>query len=429
MKNNRRDFLKLAGLAGAGLAGSSLLPKNGFAAGYDSSEVSEVRREEFDMRSIIGPYGELAVSILEREVPAFSLRRGEWANIGEWRTAARARLAERLAAPEIRGVPEVTVERRFEYDGLEVEELRWQLPFGRATRATLLKPSGARGRLPAILGFHEHGAQKYFGRVKIARTADRMHPVVEDVYENYYEGYAWANEIAKRGYVVLIPDAFLFGSRRVEFEDVPGRIRQNLAFRNPDNPTDEEIREYNRWAGQHEHIMAKSLFSAGITWPGVFLAEDLKALDVLCAREDVDADRVGCGGLSGGGLRTVMAGGFDERIKCAVCIGFMTTWRDLVLHHSYTHTWMTYVPYLPRELEFTEILGLRAPLPTLVQNCNEDPLFLLSEMQRADRIMKEVYRLAGAERNYRGRFYPGGHKFDREMQLEAFDWFDRWLKG
>ena len=37
------------------------------------------------------------------------------------------------------------------------------------------------------------------------------------------------------------------------------------------------------------------------------------------SRDDVDANRIGCGGLSGGGIRTVFMGGLDPRIKCAVC--------------------------------------------------------------------------------------------------------------
>ena len=75
---------------------------------------------------------------------------------------------------------------------------------------------------------------------------------------------------------------------------------------------------YNRWAAQHETVMAKSLLCAGTTWPGVWLAEDRRALDILCAREDVDGQRVGCGGLSGGGMRTVFLAGSDPRIRCAV---------------------------------------------------------------------------------------------------------------
>jgi dienelactone hydrolase len=173
--------------------------------------------------------------------------------------------------------------------------------------------------------------------------------------------------------------------------------------------------------------MAKSLFCAGTTWPGVFFAEDRIALDLLCARSDVDAGRVGCCGLSGGGLRTVLMGGLDERIRCAVCVGFMSTWRDFLLNTSYTHTWMLYVPLLPAELDFPEILGLRAPLPALVLNDNDDPLYTLPEMKRADEMLAEVYRKAGDAAKYRASFYPGPHKFDLPMQEEAFTWFDRWL--
>jgi hypothetical protein len=90
---------------------------------------------------------------------------------------------------------------------------------------------------------------------------------------------------------------------------------------------------------------------------------------------------------------------------------------------------MCYVPLLPQELDYPEILGLRAPLPTLVLNDIEDSLFTLPEMQRADQILQAVYEKADAGDHYRCSFYPGGHKFDLPMQAEAFAWFDRWLKG
>jgi hypothetical protein len=106
----------------------------------------------------------------------------------------------------------------------------------------------------------------------------------------------------------------------------------------------------------------------------------------------------------------------------------MTTWRDYLLNKVQTHTWMCYVPLLPSELDYPEILALRAPLPTLVLNDIEDPLFTMPEMQRADGIMAEVYAKAGASDRYRCSFYPGGHKFDIPMQTEAFEWFDQWLR-
>jgi len=50
-------------------------------------------------------------------------------------------------------------------------------------------------------------------------------------------------------------------------------------------------------------------------------------------------------------------------------------------------------------------------------------------MQRADRILADVHRRAGTSERYKAKFYPGPHKFDREMQADAFAWFDRWLKA
>ncbi len=428
MKNKRRDFLKYSSLTGLSLAGGNLF--KGFTSPLNNLEksvdmISNNNTQDENQLSIIGLYGTWAAGFNENKLPAFSFRRNEWNNLKEWRKAATERLTERLAIPNIGKIPEVKINKQYIYDGLQVEELTWQLPYGRATEAILLKPINAKGPLPGILAFHDHGGNKYFGTRKITRT-ETQHPLMQEHQQEYYEGVAWANEIAKRGYVVLVSDAFPFASRRVMMQDVPTHISDGLTDENPEDP--KNIKAYNEWAGQHEHIMAKSLFSAGTTWPAVFFAEDRIALDVLCASKDVDANNVGCAGLSGGGMRTVFMGGLDARIKCAVCVGFMTTWKDFLLNKSFTHTWMTYVPLLPNELDFPEILGLRVPLPTLVLNDTDDELYTLAEMQQANTILSEVYKKANAADNYKCSFYPGPHKFDRKMQGEAFDWFDKWLK-
>lgn len=376
--------------------------------------------------NMIGAYGPWAASLGGDGPAALSFRREQWTDVDAWRSVARQRLLGYLAQPDTGGVPQVTIHEQLIYDGLQVEKLSWQLPYGPPTEAIFLKPAGATGKLPGILALHDHAANKYFGARKIARAADDLHPMLLNHQNQYYGGVAWANEIAKRGYAVLVHDAFPFASRRVLLPDVAASIRPEL----PDGDLEkiENIEAYNEWAKAHESIMAKSLFCAGTTWPGVFLGEDQRALDVLCAREDVDIARVGCAGLSGGGMRTGFLGGLDPRIRCAVCVGMMTTWRDYLLYKSYTHTWMVYVPLLPRDLDYPEILGLRVPLPTLVLNDSDDELFTVPEMERAAAILQEVYEKAGAPDCYRYTFYPGPHKFDLEMQTEAFAWFDRWLK-
>jgi dienelactone hydrolase len=381
-------------------------------------------------QSIIGHYGPWAASLID-DPPTLSFRNSKWSDLEKWKKAAREKLMELLAAPEAGGIPKVSVHKKYRYDGLDIEELSWQLPYGRHTEAILLKPQGAKEPLPGILGLHDHGGNKYLGKRKITRTSDNPPDFVVAHQEHSYEGLPWSNEVAKRGYVVLVHDTFAFGSRRILYQDVTGIASGpcNVDGRSDADPEDPaNIEAYNIWAGEHEHILSKSLFCGGTTWPGVFLAEDMKALDVLSKRPDVDPDRIGCGGLSGGGLRTVYLGGTDPRISCAVCAGFMTTWNDFLLNKSYTHTWMTYTPLLPKYMDFPEILGLRVPLPTMTLNDIDDDLYTMDGMTRADRILQEVYAKAGAGDHYEGRFYPGPHKLDARMQQDAFDWFDRWLK-
>jgi dienelactone hydrolase len=375
----------------------------------------------------VGSYGPwLADDVLGDGPARLSFRTGRWKSVDEWRQAARQRAIECIAPVRIPGPPVVTVTGRTTYDGLDIEFLSWQLPAGPKTEAVLLKPAGARGPLPGILALHDHGGNKYLGWRKITRTDTTPWAIQEKHQAEYYGGVGWANEIAKRGYVVLIHDTFPFASRRVLVKDVPEQIRAGGVDPAPDDL--EGIAKYNRFAGAHEHIMEKSLLSAGTTWPGVYLVEDQRALDVLAARPEVDASRLGCGGLSGGGMRTVFLGGLDDRIKVAVAVGFMTTWREFLLDKAFTHTWMTYVPLLPKDLDFPEILALRAPAPTMVLNCRQDDLYTMPEMQRADRMIAETFRLANASDHYKAIYYDGGHKFDRAMQSDAFEWFDRFLK-
>jgi dienelactone hydrolase len=430
MKNKRRDFLKFSGLAGLGMAGGMMkgfaknMPMNNYP---ESFNLAGSGNNADDQLTMIGLYGPWAASLTANKLPSFSFRNPEWKDIETWKPKARRQVMDRMSIPEIGGLPDVRVIKEFEFDGLLVQELEWQLPYGRPTEATLLKPLNAKKPLPGILAFHDHGGNKYFGKRKITKTENAQHPLIIAHQKEYYSGLAWANELAKKGYVVLVPDAFTFASRRVMLQDVPKFMRKGLTDDDPENS--DNITAYNNWASDHEAVMAKSLFSAGTTWPAVFFAEDQKALDILCSLKDVDAKRVGCAGLSGGGLRTVFMGGLDPRIQCAVSVGFMTTWKDFLLYKSITHTWMVYVPLLPMELNFPEILGLRIPLPTLILNNTDDELYTLSEMKEAEKILEELYHKANAGDRYKCSFYPGPHKFDFAMQAEAFTWFDRWLKN
>ena len=214
MKKNRREFLKLSGIAGVGMG---LGISKGFSEMNEASHlpVQDSNNDAETGVSIIGLYGPWAASLIERDLPSQSFRRKNFSNLKTWKKTARNTITARLGIPDIGKAPDVKIEKQYTYDGLHIEELSWQLPYGRRTKAVLLKPLNVSGKLPAILAFHCHGGNKYFGAEKITRISDDMHPLMKEHQKFYYEDRGWANEIAKRGYVVLVPDAFTFGSRRV----------------------------------------------------------------------------------------------------------------------------------------------------------------------------------------------------------------------
>ena len=97
--------------------------------------------------NMIGGYGSWAASLAGDQPGEFSLRNPRWTDVDAWREAALARLVDRLAIPNTGGTPAASVHGHRAYDGLEIEELSWQLPYGPRTEAIFLKPAGATGRL------------------------------------------------------------------------------------------------------------------------------------------------------------------------------------------------------------------------------------------------------------------------------------------
>src|SRR5690349_9058556 len=136
MKNKRREFLKQTALTSLGLSTGIL---NTFASDFNNfiPSTSNMSNKKFDEQhpSVIGLYGPWAASLNENKLPSFSFRKKEFTNVDEWRKAARKRTMERMAIPNIGDMPKVNVNKQYTYDGLYIEELSWQLPYGRATEA------------------------------------------------------------------------------------------------------------------------------------------------------------------------------------------------------------------------------------------------------------------------------------------------------
>jgi len=140
-------------------------------------------------QTMIGAYGHWATSIVGEEPPNHSYRNSKWTDIEVWRLHAKTKLEEWLARPQIGSAPRVEVEAQYTFDDLYIGELSWQLPYGPRTKAVFMKPIAAKGRLPDIVGLHDHAGNKYFGKEKITRVGQAQHDMMvkhqdhKEVYE------------------------------------------------------------------------------------------------------------------------------------------------------------------------------------------------------------------------------------------------------
>jgi dienelactone hydrolase len=377
------------------------------------------------MKPILGNYHELALWNDSQCPRPLSFLDPRWRELQDWKVRARAKVWELLSYnPPFRAL-DATAGRILEQEDVILERVSYAQPFGPRTEGFLLRPSKQAGRIPGVIALHDHGGFKYFGKEKLVALADEPR-ILKDFRQECYEGVPWATALARRGYVVFVPDVFLWGSRRMPAESVPEEFTARVLRETPG--TDEYIRAYNDFASDYETLVAKTLFLSGTTWPGIMAWDDRRALDYLVTRPEVDPERLACGGLSGGGLRTVYFAGLDERIRCAFCVGFMSVNREVLAAKITSHTWMYHVPHLAAFMDLPDVISMHGPAPLMVQYDREDDLWTLAGQEQAHEKLAAIYEKMGAAGSYQGLFYPGPHKFDRAMQEDAFTWLDRWLR-
>lgn len=379
------------------------------------------------MEKFLGNYAAMVEDIAKSNQYPYSFLTDEWDDIDIWQRLVRGKVFELLSYNPPRTALNPKMLKSFEYNGLQMELISWDQPFGPPTLAYFMKPLGSEKngqKLPVVVALHDHGDFKYFGKEKITSLPDEPE-ILLDHKSQYYGGVSWASRLAEQGYAVIAPDIFLWGSRKMITEEIPAEFTAILSGKEKESR--DYIEAYNQFTHDHETIIAKSLFMAGATWPGVMLYEDMRAVDYLLTRDDVDHNRIGCGGLSGGGQQAIFLTGLDSRIKCSVCAGFMTTFAPMVKYNISSHTWMAHVPHLSNIMDLPDLISLSGGNPILVQHDEQDELFSPEGQEESHKKLEKIYKKMEKEEQYSGRFYPGGHQFSVRMQDEALDWFNRWL--
>jgi dienelactone hydrolase len=323
------------------------------------------------------------------------------------------------------------VESTWTKHGLCCEEVSWSVGYGPRTFGWIIKPQGEQ-KLPGVLALHGHDGVKWYGKEKIADGQEPPADSVCALRELLYEGRAFANALASEGFVVLVHDAFLWGSRRFPMETMPPTIHEIVNLWAAKEIQQERIPDiavcYDMAARHHEHVVAKYCTLIGTSITALVSYEDRIAVSYLRSRPDVDSSRVGCIGLSGGGCRAALLQATCEPISAAVVVGMMSTYLHLLDRHVEPHTWMFFPPGLSCFADWPDLAACRAPSPLMVQFDRDDQLFSLEGMEAAHLRIQDHYNRSGDPEAYEGRFYPGPHKFDLAMQVEAFTWLKERLR-
>lgn len=327
----------------------------------------------------------------------------------------------------------VRTERQWEKDGILGEEISYSVGYGPRTFAWILKPEGQQTPLPSVLALHSHDAMKFYGKEKIAAGPDRPSAAASSLQHRLYGGRAFANELARQGFVVMVNDVFGWGSRRVPFDQIPRRIRElgstSMTLPRPGGGVakhQDPVSRYDATAWIHEDLIEKYCAALGTTSAALVSHEDRIALSYLTHRPDT-TDRIGCVGLSGGGARAVLLRATAPSLTAAVVVGMMGTFTSLLDHCVITHTWMLFPAGFAKHGDWPDLAACAAPAPLMIQYNDADPFFPLSGELDAHHRITAHYEAAQASDRYVGTFYHGPHKFDITMQRDAFSWLTQQL--
>jgi dienelactone hydrolase len=354
--------------------------------------------------------------------PLLSFLRPEFADARAWKSTGRGKLLELLhyAPPPCDPRPE-TVERVDRGDYVQ-ERVYFNTTPDIRVPAYVLVPKRARRPAPGIVALHDHGGFYFWGKEKLLEL-DGEHPALTDFKRQYYAGRSIATDLARAGYVVVVIDMFYWGERRLLLPDDPPDWRER-----PPSITPERIAAFNRRSSESEQLLGRTIYAAGFTWAGVMYWDDIRTVDYLARRPEVDPTRIGCVGLSLGGLRTVHLAALDDRIKVAVAVGWMTSFPpQLKRHVRNTIGFTKLVPGLYKYLDYPDVAALAVPTPLLVINGSKDALFEPSAVQASFEKLASCYKKAGAPDLVRTRLYDTPHEFNAEMQAEAWGWLAKHL--
>lgn len=339
----------------------------------------------------------------------------------EWQEAARACLRDGLQAPEPRldlQAETLSIEAR---DGFQLERIAFNTAPWSRVNGYLLLPTNVKTLMPGLVLFHEWGGPMLFGKERIVNSG-RDHPSLVEHRRKYHSGEYLAEVFARAGYAVVTIDAHHFGER-IPFglNGIPPRL-------DPFNLAIDEFVVLDLLVKQQLYLGIRQLNWAGTTWAGINFLDDRRTVDYLLSRPEVDQERIGCTGLSGGGWRTNILAALDPRIKAAVSACWMTT-GDYQQIYNVDGAIGTFclLPGVWRHLDVPDLTIMSAPCASMVINTSEDELFPPEGQLEAARQICAGYEWAGCTQKFHHNNPLKGHCYDADLQRDAISWFNDYL--
>ena len=255
----------------------------------------------------------------------------------------------------------------------------------------VLVPDKPKGRLPVVLACHGHGTG---GRDNVGLAADGSAKTGDHGYSK-----SFGLELVRRGFLVAAPELFGFAERMYSGD-------------------------MNRWPEVRNscHRAGMGLLMLGKTIAGVRIHDIVRTLDYLETRPEADPERIGCMGISGGGLVCAFSSALDERIKATVVSGYANTFRDSLFARQ--HCVCNFVPGLLRRAEMPDLIGLIAPRPLFIEAGREDKAFPRAGAEKALAELEKIYRVWGCAENLGRDLFDGGHEISGRL---SYDWLAKHL--
>ena len=215
--------------------------------------------------------------------------------------------------------------------------------------------------------------------------------------------------LARKGFVAMEYDPIGQGERLQYYDPDTGRSKVGGA-------TDE-----HSFANGQTLLIGDSVARYRI-WDGI------RSIDYLVSRKDVDAQRIGCMGCSGGGTLTAYISALDGRVKVAVPACYITSWLELLKERGPQDGEQVFPKFLSEGLDFPDFVEAFAPKPYLIESTKED-FFPLEGARQTYEEAKRFYAVFGAEDRVQWFVGPGGHGVPPVSREALFAFFIKWLKN